>query len=129
MPVVRPELHAGDLLIWNGLLAHGVARNTSANGVRAVQYLSMMPALESHQQLRRSRIDSWRHLSTPDWNGTLVGDAVKHESLRYGPAELNELGRKLLGLDSWSNRTSEAGESEAAESELTNGDHACAVSV
>ena len=119
MPVVRPELRAGDLLIWNGLLAHGVARNTSANGVRAVQYLSMMPALESHHELRRSRVESWRRLSTPDWNGTLVGDPVKHESLRYGPAELNDLGRKLLGLDAWGD----------PESERTSGDRACAVSV
>ncbi|WP_405591407.1 phytanoyl-CoA dioxygenase family protein [Streptomyces sp. NBC_01190] len=101
-PVVRPELHAGDLLIWNGLLAHGVAPNTSADGVRAVQYLSMMPALETHQELRQSRVESWRNLSTPDWNATLVGDADKHESLRYGTAELTDLGAKLLGLSSWS---------------------------
>jgi hypothetical protein len=101
-PVVRPQLAAGDLLIWNGLLAHGVAPNTSADGVRAVQYLSMMPALESHEELRRSRIDSWRTLSTPEWNATLLGDAVRHESLRYGTARLTELGAKLLGLRSWS---------------------------
>ena len=100
-PVIRPQLQAGDLLIWNGLLAHGVDRNRSEKGVRAVQYLAMMPALESHSTLRQSRIDSWRTLSTPDWNKTLVGDAAKHESLRYGPAELTELGSKLLGLTSW----------------------------
>ncbi|MER5784517.1 phytanoyl-CoA dioxygenase family protein [Streptomyces mobaraensis] len=101
MPVVRPELRAGDLLIWNGLLAHGVAPNTSENGVRAVQYLSMMPALENHRALRASRIASWRDLATPDWNATLLGDAVRHESLRYGRAELNDLGAKLLGLRTW----------------------------
>ncbi|SHG95308.1 phytanoyl-CoA dioxygenase family protein [Streptoalloteichus hindustanus] len=105
-PVVRPELRAGDLLIWNGLLAHGVAPNTSENGVRSVQYLSMMPALESHEELRRSRVESWRHLRTPEWNRTLLGDATKHESLRYGTAALTDLGRKLLGLDSWSERES-----------------------
>lgn len=103
-PVVRPELKAGDLLIFNGLLAHGVAPNTSDNGVRAVQYLSMMPALEEHQELRQSRVRSWRTLSTPDWNQTLLGDARQHESLRYGPAELNDLGRRLLGADGWSGR-------------------------
>ncbi|MFJ2187252.1 phytanoyl-CoA dioxygenase family protein [Kitasatospora sp. NPDC087861] len=103
-PVVRPELKAGDLLIWNGLLAHGVARNTSESGVRAVQYLSMMPALEEAEQMRRSRVESWRTLATPDWNRTLVGDATRHESLRYGPAELTELGERLLGLRSWGGR-------------------------
>jgi hypothetical protein len=101
LPVVRPALAAGDLLIWNGLLAHGVAANRSADRVRAVQYLSMMPALETHERLRRSRIDSWRELRTPDWNATLLGDADRHESLRYGPATLNDLGARLLGLTSW----------------------------
>lgn len=101
-PVVRPDLRAGDLLIFNGLLAHGVAPNVSQRGVRAAQYLSMMPALEEHEELRRSRVESWRTLSTPDWNPTLLGDAVRPEADRYGPAVLNGLGRKLLGLDSWS---------------------------
>lgn len=100
-PVIRPRLRAGDLLIWNGMLAHGVAGNHSDRGVRAVQYLAMMPALESHSELKRSRVESWRTLSTPDWNGTLVGDAIRHESLRYGPARLTELGEKLLGARSW----------------------------
>lgn len=100
-PVVRPELKAGDLLIWNGALAHGVAPNTSASGVRSAQYLSMMPALESHEELRRSRVESWRTLGTPEWNKTLVGDAVTHESLRYETATLTDLGAKLLGLTSW----------------------------
>ena len=93
-PVVRPQLHAGDLLLWNGMLAHGVARNTSDKGVRAVQYVSMMPALETNLELKRSRVDSWRTLSTPDWNATLLGDVYRPESLRYGPAELTELGEK-----------------------------------
>ncbi|MGV9880237.1 phytanoyl-CoA dioxygenase family protein [Streptomyces sp. NPDC003006] len=114
MPVIRPELAAGDLLIWNGLLAHGVAPNTSASGVRAVQYLSMMPALESHEELRRSRVDSWRHLTTPDWNGTLLGDADKPESLRYGTATLSDLGEKLLGLTSWTGQAPDQPIGEAA---------------
>lgn len=118
MPVVRPELQAGDLLIWNGALAHGVAPNTSENGVRAVQYLSMMPALESHEELRRSRVESWRRLSTPDWNRTLLGDARRHESLRYGTAALNGLGARLLGLESWRGR----------ESEESTGERVCAKS-
>ncbi|MBY8881453.1 phytanoyl-CoA dioxygenase family protein [Actinacidiphila acidipaludis] len=117
-PVVRPQLKAGDLLIWNGLLAHGVAPNTSQEGVRAVQYLSMMPALESHAELRRSRVESWRTLSTPEWNATLVGDPVEHESLRYGPATLTPLGERLLGLTSWSEQSDElpGGERACAES-------------
>mgnify|MGYP004493041179 CR=1 FL=1 len=100
-PVVRPRLEPGDLLIWNGLLAHGVAPNRSADGVRSVQYLSMMPALESHHELVTSRVDSWRTLATPGWNATLVGDAARPEASRYPTAELTDLGAKLLGLRSW----------------------------
>ncbi|GLZ01187.1 phytanoyl-CoA dioxygenase [Actinoplanes sp. NBRC 103695] len=100
-PVIRPQLEAGDLLIFNGLEPHGVAPNTSADRVRAVQYLTMMPALPSHERLVQSRVRSWRELTTPDWNATLVGDPVRHESLRYGSAELTDLGRRLLGVDEW----------------------------
>ncbi|MEU8969205.1 phytanoyl-CoA dioxygenase family protein [Streptomyces monashensis] len=107
-PVIRPDLQAGDLLIFNGLLAHGVAPNLSDNGVRAVQYLSMMPALEEHTTLRDSRVDSWRTLATPDWNATLLGDARTPEADRYGPATLTPLGRRLLGLDSWTAPAEEA---------------------
>ncbi|MFG3101119.1 phytanoyl-CoA dioxygenase family protein [Streptomyces sp. NPDC048182] len=118
LPVVRPDLNPGDLLIWNGLLAHGVARNTSDNGVRAVQYLSMMPALEEHERLRRSRVESWRHLRTPRWNRTLVGDPVRHESERYPTAELTPLGARLLGSAAWSEPVGEgrSGESSCAAS-------------
>ncbi|KAB0466165.1 DUF1479 family protein [Vibrio chagasii] len=100
-PIVIPRLEAGDMLIFNGLLAHGVKENMSERGVRAVQYLSMSPALEDNSNLRESRIKSWEKLSTPDWNPTLLGDAVMHESERYGSAKLNDLGKKLLGLAKW----------------------------
>ncbi|MFI9326535.1 phytanoyl-CoA dioxygenase family protein [Kitasatospora sp. NPDC052868] len=117
-PVVRPELAAGDLLIWNGLLAHGVAANSSQNGVRSVQYLSMMPALEEHREMRESRIESWRSLATPTWNGTLLGDATRPEALRYPAAELDDLGARLLGLTSWrgEGRGPAGGERACAES-------------
>ncbi|MFJ7959128.1 phytanoyl-CoA dioxygenase family protein [Streptomyces sp. NPDC096319] len=130
-PVVRPDLRPGDLLIWNGLLAHGVARNTSADQVRAVQYLSMMPALEEHTKLRRSRVESWRHLRTPRWNRTLVGDPVLHESKRYPTATLNALGSRLLGLTSWHDTdtdTATGGDEAARGAEDSGEESACAVS-
>ncbi|MFE9255261.1 phytanoyl-CoA dioxygenase family protein [Streptomyces sp. NPDC006879] len=127
-PVVRPELHPGDLLIWNGLLAHGVARNSSKDGVRAVQYLSMMPALEGHDRLRQSRVESWRHLRTPRWNRTLVGDPVLHESKRYPTAELSELGRRLLGLASWTDQKTPGSTGAGGTSVGQSGEHSCAAS-
>jgi hypothetical protein len=71
--------------------------------VRAVQYLAMMPALETHRRLRASRVDSWRTLRTPEWNDTLIGDAHP-ESARYPSASLDALGTRLLGLESWHRR-------------------------
>ncbi|WP_340679934.1 phytanoyl-CoA dioxygenase family protein [Paraglaciecola sp.] len=100
-PIVQPKLAAGDLLIFNGWLAHGVKENSSKDKIRSVFYLSMMPAIYEQQQLTKSRIDSWQHLTTPCWNKTLIGDQTKHEKLRYGPATLTPLGQKLLGQVSW----------------------------
>ncbi|WP_329325976.1 phytanoyl-CoA dioxygenase family protein [[Kitasatospora] papulosa] len=113
-PVVQPALEAGDLLIFNGHLAHGVAANLARDGVRAVQYLSMMPALDSHMELRHSRVASWRHVTTPTWNATLLGDAMRPECERYGPATLSELGEKLLGLKAWKAESADATSEEAA---------------
>ncbi len=100
-PVVMPALAAGDLLVWNGLLLHGIAPNLSADGVRAVQYLSMMPSLEAHAALRRSRVDSWRERGVPSWDPSFLGDPARPEAMRYGPAPLDALGERLLGLASW----------------------------
>ncbi|WP_431784483.1 phytanoyl-CoA dioxygenase family protein [Streptomyces chumphonensis] len=126
-PVFRPELHPGDLLIWNGLLAHGVARNASRDGVRAVQYLAMMPALEEHRTLRTSRVESWRHLRTPRWNRTLVGDPVRPEAQRYETATLDALGSKLLGLTSWHDADGDAVTAPRSTGvPATSGDAACA---
>ncbi|MGF1748502.1 MULTISPECIES: phytanoyl-CoA dioxygenase family protein [Vibrio] len=100
-PIIIPKLSAGDLLIFNGWLAHGVGPNSSDKDIRACQYLSMMPALNHNEKLRESRIESWKSLKTPCWNSTLIGDKYKHESERYNKATLTPLGEKLLGLKTW----------------------------
>jgi len=76
--------------------------------------MALEACLESHRELRRSRVDSWRELSTPDWNKTLVGDATRHESLRYGSAALTDLGAKVLGLESWNGQEPEQSTGEPA---------------
>jgi hypothetical protein len=38
----------------------------------------------------------------------------QHESLRYGPASLTELGEKLLGLRSWHGQAAAQDEEQAA---------------
>lgn len=96
---VKVALEAGDLLIFNSLLAHGIRANHS-DKVRVAQYVSMMPAQEDNEGLRQWRIASWRDRIAPE-GYAFPGDPRKWEQTKYGTAELSPLGRKLLGLDPW----------------------------
>ena len=93
-------MKAGDLLIFNSLLAHGIRPNTSENKVRMAQYISMIPAAEDNAELRERRIRSWRERRAPE-GFAFPGDPREWERTKSPTAELTPLGRKLLGLDSW----------------------------
>lgn len=93
-------MKAGELLIWNTLLAHGIKPNTSPDRVRMAQYISMYPADESNSQVREMRIRSWRDREPPK-GFAFPGDPREWEKKRYPRAELSELGQSLLGLRSW----------------------------
>jgi hypothetical protein len=98
---------AGDLVIWNRLLAHGNGHNTS-NMPRLAQYISMFPAESSDSDRwggdRADRIRQWRDRVAPDaaW---APGDPRGWEEHNSKTAELTPLGRKLLGLDRWQDET------------------------
>jgi len=96
---VKVPLEAGDLLIFNSLLAHGIRAN-HGDKVRIAQYISMMPAQVDNEPLRQWRIASWRDRIAPE-GYAFPGDPRRWEQTRYGTAELSPLGRKLLGLDAW----------------------------
>lgn len=99
---VRPvPMKAGDLLIFNSLLAHGIRPNTSERRVRMAQYISMTPAAPGDEALRQRRIDSWRERRAPE-GFAFPGDPREWERTRYATAALTPLGRRLLGLDPWS---------------------------
>ncbi|MCX7889697.1 MAG: phytanoyl-CoA dioxygenase [Rhodobacteraceae bacterium] len=102
--LVKPELFPGDLLIFNSLLAHGVAPNTSENRVRMAQYISMFPADEANLVDREDRIRSWRERTPPERAG-FPGDPRNWEQTIYRTATLTPLGERLLGLRSWNDRT------------------------
>ena len=92
-------MRAGDLLIWDSRLAHGVSPNTS-DKPRMAQYISMSPAQEDNQAARDWRVDSWLHRKAPEGD-SFPGDPRAWER-KYGTtASLTPLGRKLLGLDRW----------------------------
>ena len=96
----KPEFFPGDLLIFNSLLAHGVAPNKTESTVRMAQYISMFPAEESNFDEREARIRSWRELEPPARAG-FPGDPRGWEKQHGRPAELTALGKKLLGMASW----------------------------
>jgi hypothetical protein len=93
-------LKKGDLLIFNSKLCHGIRQNRSSNKVRMAQYISMMPAQYENAALRDWRIRSWRERLAPA-GFSLHGDPRQWERTRYGTAQLNDLGEKLLGLRPW----------------------------
>ncbi len=94
------ELDAGDMLIFNSQLAHGVRPNISENDVRMAQYISMFPADFDNEKLRQARITTWADQTHPI-GVPFPGDPRAFEKHNFAVAELDPLGRKLLGLDPW----------------------------
>jgi ectoine hydroxylase-related dioxygenase (phytanoyl-CoA dioxygenase family) len=90
---------AGDLLIFNSMQPHGIRANYS-DKPRIAQYISMFPAQEDNEELRKSRIQSWNDRIAPSGDA-FPGDPRNWEREKYKRAELSELGEKLLGLKSW----------------------------
>lgn len=98
--LVKVKMEAGDLLIFNSLQPHGIRPNISRNKVRIAQYISMMPAEENNEPLRQWRIASWRDRIAPE-GYAFPGDPRKWEQTKYSTAVLDDLGKKLLGLEKW----------------------------
>ena len=96
----KVKLNAGDLLIFNSLQPHGIRANQSEDKVRIAQYISMMPAEEENESLRQWRIQSWKNRIAPE-GYAFPGDPRNWEQIKYETAELNDLGMKILGLETW----------------------------
>jgi hypothetical protein len=98
--LVKVPLQAGDLLIFNSSLPHGIRPNHTKDKVRIAQYVSMMPAQEHDAALREWRVNSWKNRIAPE-GYAFPGDPRNWEQERYETAVLNKLGQKLLGLLPW----------------------------
>ncbi len=98
--IVKVPLAAGDLLIFNSTQPHGIRPNRSRNKVRMAQYISMMPAEENNEALRKWRIHSWKNRVAPE-GYAFPGDPRNWERDNYPTAALTPLGEKLLGLKKW----------------------------
>jgi hypothetical protein len=94
------SMEAGDLLIFNSLLAHGVRPNHSDGRVRMAQYISMYPADYDNETERQERIRLWRELDHPK-RPDFPGDPREWEKHNADTAKLTPLGEKLLGLQPW----------------------------
>ncbi|SRR5579884_148553 len=92
-------MQAGDLVIWNRLLAHGNGCNQGTRP-RLGQYITMYPASDDEQR-RQERIACWRERRAPSHWERDIPEKYRGREQRNPPAELTPLGRKLLGLDLW----------------------------
>jgi hypothetical protein len=90
---------AGDLILFDNRMPHGVARN-SHHEPRFAQYVLMSPERSENAAELAQRITDYRDRTTPVLGGPFWGDPRNREQERP-PAELTSLGRRLLGLDSW----------------------------
>lgn len=98
--VVNIEMEAGDMLIFNSLLAHGVRPNHSDDRVRMAQYISMHPTEFDNSDEREERIRLWRERDHPK-RDAFPGDPREWEKHHAKTAQLTPLGEKLLGLEPW----------------------------
>ena len=99
LEIVNVAMEAGDLLIFNTLLAHGVRPNYAKDRVRMAQYIAMHPAeLDEAERLERIRL--WRELDRPQ-RDAFPGDPRDWEKNNATTAKLTPLGEKLLGLTRW----------------------------
>ena len=89
---------AGSLLVWSRLMPHSSARNESSLP-RWVQYVTMSPA--SDEAARLDLAAAFRDKRAPAW---ALRQKVKGQlDPEPGPlAELTSLGRRLAGLEAWS---------------------------
>lgn len=88
---------AGSLVVFHRLMPHTNGLNRSARP-RFAQYVTMNPAGDETE--RKARVQQWRNNMPPAWalRQQVAGQQVPEPG---EPAHLSELGRKLVGVDSW----------------------------
>jgi hypothetical protein len=88
---------AGSMVVWHRRMPHSSMRNLT-DRPRWVQYVAMDPV--GDETARQARVEEYERAMPPQWAivQKVPGQQIPEPS---GPAELNELGRKLVGLDPW----------------------------
>ena len=101
-------MKAGEMIIWRGELAHGNGENRSSIP-RMAMYLTMFPADETQYSWIAKNIEIYQHklpgVQSPypqlGWGTNKPRPFVKDNYFEDPPVELLELGKKLVGLDTW----------------------------
>jgi hypothetical protein len=92
--IIHVPAQTGDLIVWDSRLPHDNSKNTSSTP-RVAFYLMMGPADE---RLRQIAVESWRSgRCVPWWRSRYGYDRIEP----WPPACLTQLGRRLLGLETW----------------------------
>lgn len=94
-PIHAIAMRAGDLLIWDSRLPHGNGPNHGSRP-RLAQYITMKPAGEESERLRR--VSDFQNRRLPDEFGFPTGCVIPEPGV---PPALTPLGRRLLGIDRW----------------------------
>jgi hypothetical protein len=87
----------GSMVLWHRRMPHSSTRNVT-DRPRWVQYVAMDPV--GDEAARRRRVTEYEQAMPPKWAivQKVSGQQIPEPA---GPAELDELGRKLVGLDRW----------------------------
>ena len=99
MKVTPIPMKAGDIVIWNVMLAHGNGRNEGTRP-RLAQYITMFRASD-HEPAAAERVACWQERRPPAGWDNEVPVRYRGKETTNPPAELTPLGRKLLGADPW----------------------------
>ncbi|MDA1191737.1 MAG: phytanoyl-CoA dioxygenase family protein [Candidatus Poribacteria bacterium] len=95
--VIQVPANAGDLIIWNRATPHGNGPNTS-DKPRLAQYINMYPAGDHNEEARERYVGYWWDREPAGW----PGDKRRIEQEHGVTGKLSPLGRRLVGLDRWS---------------------------
>ena len=86
-------------MIFNSCLPHGIRPNLSKDKVRIAQYISMMPAEEENEALKKWRINSWKNRVAPEGMPFQVIQEIGNKQI-YNRSTF-PFRRKLLGRSKW----------------------------
>jgi len=93
---------AGDLLIFDSRLVHGSYANQTER-FRSFVYVTYKENEEGREETRQGRIKSYMSGKAPALSpsGHPTPQADFQTNVKYIPPQLTDLGKKLLGLESW----------------------------